>query len=276
MTKYYKALSKDMKSFYDDKTIWELGKAQPFVANNDGNSACGSGYHLALTPEHAIEYARFPFRLFAAKPCGPVYGQDNTKIRVASASITKEIRRPLWALRTERFIESIKAVRWFSANRAPRKGWRMFETANAAWKAAMRAAWCAAWDAAWNAAMRTALDAVRDAARDAAWSAARDAAWDAAWSAARDAARSAARGEAWCAARDAARGAVLASARGDSRDVAWGAASDASLMASIDLVRDLGIDRKHIKYARERWSVWQSGYGLLCDLNGELYCYRKP
>jgi len=31
-----------------------------------------------------------------------------------------------------------------------------------------------------------------------------------------------------------------------------------------------------LRQARERWAVWERGYGLLCDVDGVLYVYRKP
>jgi hypothetical protein len=30
-----------------------------------------------------------------------------------------------------------------------------------------------------------------------------------------------------------------------------------------------------MKHARARWDVWQRGFGLLCDVNGVFYVYRK-
>lgn len=37
----------------------------------------------------------------------------------------------------------------------------------------------------------------------------------------------------------------------------------------------LTLDPKHIKHAEARWAVWQAGYGLLCDVSGVLYVYRR-
>jgi len=79
----------------------------------------------------------------------------------------------------------------------------------------------------------------RGAAGDAAWYAAGDAALDAAWDAARDA--------------------------------AWGAALSAALI----ICDDLPIPQQHVDYIRRRWAVWQAGYGVVCDVDGVLYCYRK-
>ena len=75
--------------------------------------------------------------------------------------------------------------------------------------------------------------------RDATWDAARDAAWDAA--------------------RDAA------------RDAAW----DAALIARVLICQGLKLDKKHIVHAEARWDVWKRGYGLLCDVDGVFYVYKK-
>ena len=110
----------------------------------------------------------------------------------------------------------------------------------------------AAWDAAW--------DAELDAARYAAWNAASNAARYAASNAARNAALISAWNAAWDTAWDA------------ERDAAW----DAALYAGICIIcADLPIEQKHIDHIRRRWSVWEAGYGVLCDVDGVLYCYRR-
>ena len=80
----------------------------------------------------------------------------------------------------------------------------------------------------------------------------RAAAWDAAWDAAGDAAGDAA------------------------RDAARDAAKDAALLAQLYVCSGLGIDPKHMEHAKLRWSVWEAGYGVLCDVNGVIYAYKKP
>ena len=106
--------------------------------------------------------------------------------------------------------------------------------------------------------------ATRADARDAAWNVALNAAWYAAWNAASNAARNAALISAWDTAWDAA------------RDAAWDAAWDAALYAGIVIIcADLPIEQKHIDHIRRRWSVWEAGYGVLCDVDGVLYCYRR-
>ena len=99
-------------------------------------------------------------------------------------------------------------------------------------------------------------DAARDAAWDAAWDAAGDAVWDAAWAAA------------WDAAWDAA-GAAAFAAAGD-------AAKAAELLARVKFCKGLKLSVKHKRHALERWQVWKKGYGCAYDVNGKLFCYKKP
>ena len=59
-------------------------------------------------------------------------------------------------------------------------------------------------------------------------------------------------------------------------DAAWDAASTAALYARIIfLCAGLEIDKKHVDYIKKRWEVWEAGYGVLCDIDGVLYCYEK-
>jgi len=75
----------------------------------------------------------------------------------------------------------------------------------------------------------------------------------------------------WAAARDAAWAAARDAARAAAGDAAW----DAALLSRCLVVSDL-IDPKHLAHARARWDVWRRGYGLLCDVDGVMYVYRKP
>jgi hypothetical protein len=85
-----------------------------------------------------------------------------------------------------------------------------------------------------------------------------------------------ARSSARSAARDAARDAVGAAAWDAARDAAWAAARsaarDAELMAQCLIA---GLTGKHFDHAKLRWSIWEAGYGVYCDVNGILYCYKK-
>ena len=87
-----------------------------------------------------------------------------------------------------------------------------------------------------------AWNAARDAAMDAAW----DAAWDVAWDAAMDADMDAARYAAW----------------------------DAALYSTA-IVSNWKFAEKHKTHIKKRMEVWQKGYGLLCDVGGKLYVYKK-
>ena len=69
---------------------------------------------------------------------------------------------------------------------------------------------------------------------------------DAAWNTARDAARDAARNAAW----------------------------DTSLYVTA-IISEWNFPLKYQKHIKERMEVWQKGYGLLCDVNGKLYVYKK-
>lgn len=116
------------------------------------------------------------------------------------------------------------------------------------------------------------------------WAAARDAAWAAAGAAATTAARDAARDAAWAAAWAAARAAAGAAAR----DATWAAAGAAATIAARDATRDavnycvmfyvcgdLQIDEKHRDYIRKCFEIWKHGYGVIGDVHGVLYVYKR-
>lgn len=86
----------------------------------------------------------------------------------------------------------------------------------------------------------------RDSARDAAWDAAVDSAGNAAWDA----------------------------AVGAARDAAVDSARDAALLARCEVV-EFPNDNQFKIHAQKRMDVWRAGYGLLCDVNGMLYVYKK-
>ena len=74
----------------------------------------------------------------------------------------------------------------------------------------------------------------------------------------------------WDAARDAAGDAAWVAARAAAWDAAGAAAWDAALMTRV-IVGELS--GPHAEHAKARWEVWQKGYALLCDVNGELCVY---
>ncbi len=172
------------------------------------------------------------------------------------------------------FLRELKDITWFQPDGTltDGAGIRVFET----WAAAR----AAAWDAARDAARDAAVDAAWDAALDAAWDAALDAAWAAAWAAARDAAWAAAWDAAWAAARDAAVDAAWDAAWDAERNAARAAERNAARAAGlyicvVNVCDGLPIAQEHIDHVRKRMDVWRHGYGVLCDVDGVLYCYER-
>lgn len=177
----------------------------------------------------------------------------------ARYSKSGNLNSPWWGA-IKQLIKEVKQIKYFSSTGVICNNWKVFETRGAAWDAARGDAWDAAGDAA--------LDDARYESQEAAWHAERGAAWDAAGDAAWDAAR----GAAWDAARFAAQGA----ARGDAWDAAVDAARGAALLVMCTVAYYYDPENRHYKYAQSRFDVWRSGYGLLCDIDGVLYVYKKP
>ena len=190
---YYKAARPNLASFHDEKFFWPV-KGVVEVPDAAVNGACGPGLHLGETPENAISYAKFPFRLLEVRPLSPILGQDDTKIRVAKAEVVREIPIPEWAKRVvkgiERIQEEVKTVPWFKGTDAKKAKSLIRSHLKLLTPFGLKIEWeievitdkkeaASAWDAAW--------DAASDAARDAAWNAARNAASDAASDVASDA-----------------------------------------------------------------------------------------
>jgi len=65
----------------------------------------------------------------------------------------------------------------------------------------------------------------------------------------------------------------LAAASSAARDAARDAAWDAALVARCYLAFPAST---HYKYALSRWAIWEAGYGLLCDIEGTFFVYKKP
>jgi hypothetical protein len=238
---YYKALTTQRKSWYDGSTQWRIGKPMPKLAGPKGEP-CGVGYHLGKTLNDAMCHSKMPALVYEATITGEVLGEDSEKIRVSSAKITRNVT-PEYIRRANAFIASIPKLKLLSCNQEPREEWMLFNTRSAAESAARSAA--------------------RSAAYLAAYLAARSAADLAAYLAADLAARSAARSAAYLAADLAARSAADLAAR------------SAALMARMAICFDLDIDQKHRDHAAAEWDVWTRGYGLVCDVGGVLYVYRR-
>jgi hypothetical protein len=160
---------------------------------------------------------------------------DGDKCVAKSVRLIKEVPHPKWWTDTVSWVDTLKNISWLKPDGKPNKEWKLYPTRAAARNAARNAAW--------------------DAARNAVWDAARNAVWNAVW----DAARNAARNAAWDAARNA----------------AWDAAWDAALYARGMIVADIKLEEKHRAHIKKRMEVWQKGYGLLCDVNKDLYVYEK-
>jgi hypothetical protein len=250
----YKWTRADGNSWHDPKFGPYRVGATLSVVGAEPDGPCGRGLHVGKTAASAIGYGSFPGRLFSVRGIGPVLGEDETKRRYASVKVEKELPKPSWVINAEAFIASINAIEFFKPKRQPLPEWKHYPTKAAAWTAAWAAAGLSAGDAARDAAWAAAGDAARTAARTAAGAAAWIAARTAAWTAAGAAAGAAA----WAAAQDAAR--------------------DADLCALIGITNDLRFPDaiKHRQHARQRWQVWQMGYGVACDVNGVLYTCSKP
>ena len=267
MTTYYKILVNG-KSCHGGNYEWSLpdgDKPGEWTPKIEKVSKCKVGYHLTTKP---YKWYSWGCDCYEAEVRGMDYSVDD-KVVCHQARLMRKVDHPQWWNNAIEFVDSISDVKFF-VNQKADPSWKIHDTLTAAWNAALAAVLTAARDAAWDAAR----DAAWDAARDAAWDAARDAAWDAAWNAARDAAWNAARNAAWNAARGAARGAAWDAARDAARDAAWDAARDAARDAA--LVACAIISEVDTSYAMKRWDVWKRGYGLLEDVNGVFYVYRRP
>jgi hypothetical protein len=215
-------------------------------------SMCQTGLHLTSKP---FKWYTWHCECFLAEADG-IAGELEDKIVCRKVRLIKPVQHPAWWIKAHEFVEKeIKAITWFQADGKPAKHWKLFE------ENTLYAAWAAAGDAAG--------DAARAAARDAAG----NAAWAAAGDAARAAARDAAGNAAWAAAWAAAGAAAGAAARDAAGNAAWAAARAAALYAQFIICQDLKLPTKHIKHIKDRWRVWQKGYGLLCDINDVLYVY---
>ena len=239
--KLYKVLDKDMNSCDGGTHHWAIGEwySVPEV------QACRSGFHLTTNPWGG--WYRPGRRVFVAEGDVAEISRDD-KVACYSARITKEVthEKPLYWVKAETFIASLKNIPYNKPDGEPNKEWKLFLAPTLA--------------AARDAALDAALDAARCAVRDAALDAALDASWDAARSAVRDAA--------WADARSVARSAV----RDAALDVVRDAALDAALYASA-IISERKFDKKDVDYINRRWEVTQKGYFCLCDVDGVLYVY---
>jgi len=199
--------------------------------------------YFGVKGEHKESWKKIPPQIAASVNSGAM---DKMAKAFGMAGIRYDARGNCiapWWVKTQKLIKQIEKIKWFDNHAKPLKAWKLFETGDAAraaaWSAARAAAGAAAWSAAWSAAGAAAWSAAKAAARAAAWSAARAAAGAAAWSAAR------------------------------------AAAGAAELLARM-YVSEFDSDNKHYQHALKRWEVYERGYGVYCDINGELYVYKRP
>lgn len=246
MCNFFSFVHDGKKIYYFDGEQRKNGVKMP-----DGNKVGGYDSHSSITCFHGLdddEVNKFEYNPFTDKLVldGPRICQWDEK------SIRDELAKIDWQPITgdvqgaREFIRSLKDIPWFKPDgtiKDGENGVKLFKT------------WDAAWNATRNSTRNAAWNAARNVARIVAWGFTRDAAWDAAWNATVDAA--------WGAARDAAKNAALDAAR------------DAALCASVIYVcTGLPIEPKHIDYAKKCMDVWRYGYGVLCDVDGVLYCYE--
>ena len=149
------------------------------------------------------------------------------------------------------FLASIKKVKWFAQAGELPSGCLLVDTREAARAAAREATRGSTSRSVWDTARYAAQIAARvaDAQKTGKKTACSDA-WFVAWNAA---------------AKVAAK--VAAKAAHD-------AARDAAFLAGCIAVWDDPTEVNTV-YALRRWSVWTAGFGLLCDIKGTLYCYRR-
>ena len=55
-------------------------------------------------------------------------------------------------------------------------------------------------------------------------------------------------------------------------DDLWCGAEDAALMAKMHMV---DVADENYAHATKRWDAWMRGYGVLCDVDGALYVYKR-
>ena len=239
---YYKVLRTNRGSWYDESFIWPLHKPVTVENPDTCKDPCGRGLHLAKSLDNAFGYAGMPARCFTVKPLSPVLGEGCDKIRVASAQLVKEITPP-GVLRANSFIRSIPKMRLFTTHRPPRKNWRLY------------------------ASRRNAVRAARNAFT---WKR------DNMWAGARAVIGGAGREEGLQSMAEEARRAVFSAVWNAPGGGQFDRQADAGLFARALMCAHPEDIKKHIAHARARWDVWQRGYGLYCDLGGELFVYRKP
>lgn len=184
------------------------------------------------------------------------------------------------------FLAELKTLPWFSPDGSlhdGQDGIRLFyaqsDAHTAAYQApcangtdfALRAACEAADDAAWERAKYEAQEAAKQAASHVAEDAARKAAFAIAMD---DATAAADRiNRAYSAFFRAAKTSPEAICMDAVRDAMTSAAAYAKVMCCA--TANLPIAAEHVEHVRKRMDVWRHGYGVYCEVDGVLYCYRR-
>jgi hypothetical protein len=263
----YKVLAKDGTSahggqyqytlpHFTDDGDWKPGT---WTDEIDDPIICRRGYHLTVDP---MQWPVVGMRVFSAEgdPATPVDTRENKSVypRVRLLAEHPDMVPEYWH-NVERFItEDIPAVPWF----------QQIGTVNPAWVHIVRPTWNEAW--------RTAFAATgsRMEGKNSAWARASDVSLGT---------RDSTMGESYSVAWEKVTGMIQAAIgvawdghldSSSGFEVSWAASQDAALFTRIQcLGYDIKIDERHRQHARDRWAVWQAGYGLIGDVNGILYTY---
>lgn len=178
-------------------------------------------------------------------------------------------------------LDEIKTMKWLDGHGVLPEGCLLFETRDEALDAAYEDAYENAYNADGDCVYKDAIDAAIEAAHNAAYGAACHASWYVARDDTDGAVLDAIAGVAYKTAYDAVVKAIHKIAYLEALDARRDATHDVALYASVLTCDGLPLAQKHVDHAKMRWSAWQNGYGVVCDVTDKdgkvtLYCYRKP
>lgn len=89
---YYKAVRMDGTSFYDHKTVWEVGKVTEIEPRKRGRILCMSGIlHASTAPGEVLVGATWPCRLLEVEPVGPIVARDWHKVGAHAWRVVREL-----------------------------------------------------------------------------------------------------------------------------------------------------------------------------------------
>lgn len=55
----------------------------------------------------------------------------------------------------------------------------------------------------------------------------------------------------------------------------YGPMREGFLMLLLAIAGEENVSMESKEYALKGWKIWQAGYGVLCDIDGVYYCYKK-